>query len=531
MFAILNYFSLSLLLGGFVALLSGSAVFFSSHRGEERISWMLLNLSTAVWSFGYFGMITLNSKGEAILSNLILHYGAILIPLFYLYFVLHLTKTFKKYKKILLLFSLPAIFFLLINKSTVFVLDVIPKGPFSFAPDAGPLYIYFTIYFFATVIVALTILYRQIKYTEKLESKRLTYVFLSSLAGFSGGGSVFFLTFNIQIPPYLISLFAFYPILITYAISKHKLFDMKVVSTEILTGIVWIILLFRTVLSNNIEEQILNGVIFALIVLAGIFLVRSVRKEVEAREKLEILTKQLESANDKLTELDRLKTEFLSLASHQFRSPLTAMKGYASLILEGSYGSVNPSVKDAVNKIFISANNLAQVVQDFLDVSRIEQGKMKYEMERVDLKDLINEVIDSLRPNIEEAGLEISLDAPLNDYFVNVDKGKFNQVFINTIDNAQKYTKKGSITIFLSKDDGNILAEVRDTGLGIVKEEIPKLFDKFVRSKGADEVNVKGTGLGLYIVKKIIEAHEGKIWVESEGVGKGSSFFVELDEA
>ena len=250
-------------------------------------------------------------------------------------------------------------------------------------------------------------------------------------------------------------------------------------------------------------------------VLIGTLLIRSVRKEVEQREKLEILTKDLEKANEKLKELDHLKTEFLSLASHQFRSPLTAMKGYASLILEGSYGNVNPAVKDAVDKIFISSNNLEGVVQDFLDVSRIEQGSMKYDMEKINLKDLIQEVIDGLRPNISKAGLEISLNAPEENYFVSADKGKLNQVF--TIDNAQKYTKKGSITIFLSKVDGKILAEIKDTGLGIVEGEISKLFDKFVRSSGANKVNIKGTGLGLYIVKKIIEAHEGRIWVESEG--------------
>jgi signal transduction histidine kinase len=226
-----------------------------------------------------------------------------------------------------------------------------------------------------------------------------------------------------------------------------------------------------------------------------------------------------------------LKTEFLSLASHQFRSPLTAIKAYASLIMEGSYGDVNPAVRDAVSKIFISSNNLVGVVQDFLDVSRIEQGSMKYNMEKLDLKDLVGEVIGGLKPNIEKAGLKISLKASDQNYFANVDKGKFSQVFINLIDNAEKYTKEGSIDIFMTKKNGTIRIEIRDTGIGLSKEEIPKLFDKFVRSKGADEVNIKGTGLGLYIVRKIVEAHEGKIWVESDGVNKGSSFFVEINEA
>ena len=265
--------------------------------------------------------------------------------------------------------------------------------------------------------------------------------------------------------------------------------------------------------------------------IVGIFLIRSVKKEISNREKIEKIALELESANEHLKELDQQKSEFISLASHQLRGPLTAIKGYASMILEGDFGSITDSIKEATNKIFQSTSDLVVLVGDYLDVSRIEQGRMQYNFEHFDLSQEVETVITELRPTLEKANLTIDSDIDKNlSYFIDGDRGKIKQVIGNIIDNAIKYTPHGGIHVWLTRKEGNkILLTVTDTGVGIRKEVLPNLFEKFTRAPDASKTNIIGTGLGLYIAKKMIEAHHGRVWAESAGEGKGSSFFIELE--
>ena len=254
-------------------------------------------------------------------------------------------------------------------------------------------------------------------------------------------------------------------------------------------------------------------------------------KEIDARQKIEKLAKELEEANVHLTELDQQKSEFISLASHQLRGPLTAIKGYGSMILEGDFGPITDPIKEAVTKIFQSTSDLVVLVGDYLDVSRIEQGRMQYNFEHFDISQEIETVITELRPTLEKAHLTIAYDVDKSlQYFVDGDRGKIKQVIGNIVDNSIKYTPQGGIHVWLAKKDNNkVLITVSDTGVGIKKEVLPNLFEKFTRAPDASKTNIMGTGLGLYIAKKMIEAHHGRIWAESAGEGKGASFFIELD--
>lgn len=248
-------------------------------------------------------------------------------------------------------------------------------------------------------------------------------------------------------------------------------------------------------------------------------------------EQLGITNSELTEANKRLRELDQMKSEFLSFATHQLRSPLTAIKGYASLILEGSFGTVSETVHGAVDKIFQSSQALVGVVEDFLNISRIEQGRMKYDFSTVDLKRVAEEVIDEQMPAIKQHKLATAFAVDeREDYSVRADFGKIKQVVGNIIDNAIKYTPQGSITVTLARNDANhtITLAVADTGLGITKDALPMLFEKFERARNARQTNVSGTGLGLYLAKEIMKAHRGHVWAESQGEGKGSTFYLEF---
>jgi signal transduction histidine kinase len=244
-----------------------------------------------------------------------------------------------------------------------------------------------------------------------------------------------------------------------------------------------------------------------------------------------LVYEELHVANEKLKDLDKLKTEFLSLASHQLRSPLTAIKGYTSMLLEGSFGQISPDQKEAIDRVFQSSVHLAKVVEDLLNVSKIEQGGMKYEMAPFDFEKVAHDLATDLSITAEKKGLKLLFETDNKaPYTVNGDAEKIRQVVLNIIDNSIKYTETGSITVSLKKTDPKILRlDVIDTGMGISAEEKEKLFQKFGRGAGG-KTNTGGSGLGLYLAKQIAEAHGGRIAIDSPGVGKGSTFSIELKE-
>lgn len=328
-----------------------------------------------------------------------------------------------------------------------------------------------------------------------------------------------------------------------YAITKQHLFNIKVITTELITFALWIFILIRTLLAPDTQGMLIEGGLLLVTIIIGTLLIRSVIKEVSQREKIEKLAGELQKANDRLTELDRQKTEFVSFATHQLRSPLTAMKGYASLILEGDLGKLSHELRSAIGRIFDSSNTLTNIVNDYLNISRIELGSMTYSFDTIDLKELVDNVIGELQPNIEKSKLKFSFEVDREKkYMVRADKDKFKQIIANIIDNSMKYTPSGSVAVSLFKKrttdetagvsahDGKIIFSVKDTGIGIAKEVMPKLFAKFSRAENGNRQNIYGTGLGLFVAKEIVTAHSGHIWAESEGEGKGSAFFVELEE-
>ncbi len=319
--------------------------------------------------------------------------------------------------------------------------------------------------------------------------------------------------------------------LIGMSIIKGHLFNIKVITTELVTFILWISVLIRTVISETQEESLINGGLLLLLIIFGILLIRSVLKEVSQRERIEKLAVDLQKANVQLKDLDKQKSEFVSFATHQLRSPLTAMKGYASLILEGDLGQVSDEVKNAIKRIYDSSETLINIVGDYLNISRIELGTMKYTFENFDLKELVDNVIEELRPNIEKSNTKLSFIVDRDKKFiVRIDKDKFKQIIANLVDNSVKYTSAGTVVIKLErKEDMKILLSIKDNGIGIAPEVMPRLFLKFSRSDNANKKNIHGTGLGLFVAKEIVAVHKGRIWAESEGEGKGSTFFVELE--
>ncbi len=319
----------------------------------------------------------------------------------------------------------------------------------------------------------------------------------------------------------------------TYAILRHNLFNLRVVATEIFIGVMIIIFMLNAVMSETIERLVINIVLLLAVAGTGLLLIRSILKEIHVREEIEQLAGKLARANARLRELDKLKSEFISLASHQLRTPITPIKWYASLILDGTYGKISKEIRSAAQNIYASGHSLALMVDDFLNVSRIEGGRLTYNFEVVDMAVIIGEIVAAQQPAIETAKLRLVVKLGRKDScYVSVDKEKIHQVLTNVVDNAIKYTPEGSITITLQKDSTeHVRVTVRDTGLGIAADVLPTLFVKFRRAPSVVAKNIAGSGLGLYFAKEVVNAHHGTLRVESKGEGKGTTLILELPAA
>ena len=314
---------------------------------------------------------------------------------------------------------------------------------------------------------------------------------------------------------------------LAYTAVKFQAFNVKLFGAQALIVALWLLTLSQLFIRTIENIRLIVLVNLVLFTVLGFLLIRSVRSEIRQRERVEELAKDLAAANDRLKELDQMKSEFLSIASHQLRAPITAIRGYAANINEGAYGVVPPHLKEPLDVVQESSRLMASSIEDYLNISRIEQGRMKYEKSTFDLADLAKKVVNELQPVAAKKQLTLTANSP-EDLMVTADVGKIKQVLSNLIDNAIKYTPTGSVTVTVDSANGKARVTIVDTGIGIAPEEIGILFEKFKRARGANKVNTTGTGLGLFVAKQLVEGHGGTVRVESEGTGKGTHFIVEL---
>jgi signal transduction histidine kinase len=322
----------------------------------------------------------------------------------------------------------------------------------------------------------------------------------------------------------------------TYAILRHHLLEIKVILTELFVGIIALLLLTQLLVSETFSEFLFKLTLFSSFLGFGYLLIKSVMQEIKRREELETLTYQLETVNVKLTmaykeleKLDKAKSEFISIASHQLRTPLAAIKGYISMILDGVYGKPNEEAKKPLESIYQSNERLIRLVNDLLNLSRLDAGKIKFEPVPASLEKIVKDIVEELKLPIENKGLYIRMNRPKTPLpQITIDKDHIRQAILNIVDNAIKYTEKGGITIELLKVSNKAQIKISDTGEGVDEKELKNLFQMFSRAAAGIQFHTEGAGIGLYIAKKFIEMHKGRIYAESKGRGKGSTFYIEL---
>ncbi|MFA6105405.1 MAG: ATP-binding protein [Patescibacteria group bacterium] len=515
-----------------VSLLLGAIVFLSDRKSITSKSFFFFIIMVSIWgALNYLSYHVFIPEIGLWVLRLVIFFA--LWQVYFLFqFFLVFPETNYEFSRLykLLLFPITVVVSLLTLTPAVFkrAIAVSSNGIIT-KIENGPAILLFGLFSAGFVLASIIVFIRKIITTkEKRKRVALFLVLIGTIITF-----ILVIFFNFLLPAlfsnshFIVygSVFYFPFILLTsFAIIKYHLLDIKIISTEVLVFILAFPVLVEVVSAETLIIRIYKFFVFLLILSSGLLLIRSVRKEVEQRERLQALTSQLQTANIQLKELDRQKTDFLSIAAHQLRTPLSITNGYIELLKDGAYGGVTKEAAEVYKNIDESNGHLVKLVDSFLDITRLEQGRTKYDFAPHDINDVIDSAVKELDVKAKQKNLTLVWNRAPELAKVIFDEEKIRHVVFNFIDNAIKYCDVGVIKVEAISEGDGVSIRVKDGGLGFEKIDEANFFQKFYRGNNVKGVNVNGTGLGLFVCAKFIESHHGRVWAHSPGLGKGSEF-------
>lgn len=513
-------------------LLLGFWIFLADRKSKTNRGFFFVALTIFFWVL--FGFLGLNIAYP--LTFLRLNFAAVSIYFIaFNYFTTHFPDDRESYKIpqatitiIGLSFAVLSIFSNLIIKA---ISEQDKRIVYEMGAGANAFYIYVLI---ATGYILYSLI-KKYRFLNQADKKKITYILIGIFLF-----ALFNVVFNVLFPVLLSNGKDFYQfgdystiflvIFTGYSITRHQLFNIKVIATQSIVIVLSLALFIQTFISDTLVESLLKGMIWLLSTYAGYELIKSVKQEIRQKEELAKLAKELELANKHLQEVDQLKDDFLSMASHELNTPIAAIEGYLSMILdEGMAGKVTGKLKAYLDSVYFSSQRLARLVKDLLNVSRIESGRIHLVYEEKPIEDIIDQAVMEIAPKVKEMNHTLTFERPKKPlpktWF---DITRITEIVINMLGNSIKYTDKGGkIVIKALSDDQKIVVSVEDNGKGIPKDKANRVFEKFTQVDVLKD-EVKGTGLGMFIAKKFIELHKGKIWFHSDGAGKGTTFYFSL---
>lgn len=311
-------------------------------------------------------------------------------------------------------------------------------------------------------------------------------------------------------------------VLLGYMIVRFHAFNVKVFATQALVIGISSLIGAQLFFLNDFLDVVVTVATLVAFLISGLFLIRSVKREIEAREQIEKLAGDLQTANEGQANL-------IHIINHQIKSYMTKARYiYDALLHDSDYGSISETARHMIEKGYKEVTEGVKFVQNFLAVSDIEKGTFVYDMQPIDFKKIVTEVAEEQKETAKNKNLSFDFSAADADYSMKGDASQLSQAVRNLIDNSIKYTSSGGLDLNLERKADKILLAVKDTGVGISDELKPKLFTKGAMGKDSTKINVNSTGFGLSFVKGVVEAHKGRVWADSPGPNLGSTFYMEL---
>lgn len=538
-----DYRVLILIAVSLLNLLLGFFIFIKNRKNLSSFFYFLFAMGLACWSFGMMMYIKEPVDLERIwLWSLILHFAGSFIAVNLLCFSVVFPDR-KNHILLTLLLYLPLIpiFLMLFNYHFIITDLVIKPGNRVLVYGYG--YIFYCAQFFIYIISSLIILLKKYLRADGLSKLQLKYVFLAILVP-----SIFASFINMILPmmgnfrlAWAGPIFLlFIVVFIGYAILKHHLMNIKVIATEISSILLGVVMAIEIFTARTFNELIYKIIVFIAVFIFVILFIRSALNDVKQNEELQAINdqlkknaKQLEKTNVHLKKLMEMRSEFLDIASHQLKTPVSVILGTASMFKEGSMAKL-PQEKqnEFVDNIFKKAKKLSTIISDILRASEMDTDEFNLGPEflaPIQAENVVNEVYGDLKSEAQERGLAFEVikpPQPISPILASADY--LEQAIFNLANNAVKYTDKGYVKIILSEERGRVIIKIEDSGIGIPADDQKKMFDKFARAKNAVNMYTDGSGLGLFIVKKIVEAHKGgQVSFVSEQ-NKGTTFTISL---
>lgn len=527
----------------------GAFVTFKDIKNRSNRLFGLLVVTTIIWILSNYFANT-QDYNQAFTWNKIAYASSALIPYVVFQIAAHFATNYKVSSVLrLVVATLTGLVFCL-SLYTPYIITGIKLVSFGSEPILASTFFIHPIFFVLVSIFAIYILYKQNQLTRdrinKDQLKYLTFgIFLSLIFGFLFNVVIPLIVNSYEITQYGTLSTLFLVGFIAYAILKHRLFDIKVILTEGLIYIIVIFLLIDLLLSTTWQQWIVGLLLLIAVAYVGYLLIKSVYGEIKKRKELQKITLELRATNERLSELDALKTEFVSMASHELLTPISAIQGYLSMLLDEKIIPLGDKRSEEIlRKVHSSSDQVARLVTDLLNVSRIESGRIMIDKKRFDLNKVIRNSVSEIKIKADQKDLTMAFkQIELPEVYADPDRVK--GTLTNLLGNAIKYTIKGGVSVWTTIEKNKklgtriegekeyrkgvrtkgdfIVVHIQDTGVGIKNEELPMLFRKFHRIGDWKTRNTGGTGLGLYISKNMVELLGGTIWADSK-YGKGSTF-------
>lgn len=505
-----------ILISGILSLFLGFVAIKSEEKNSGTIAFSFFCFITSIWIELNFLLSYFNNYK---ILNFIYAFGtfvsASLLSWSYYYI-----KNGNKAWKHLLIYSL-ATFIAIISIFTDLILKkVIEINISGIKIEEGLLFPLFAIFLSGSVIISLIRIFIDYKKASGLK-KQKNMMILIGISGFTGISilvssvlpmfGIFKFT-NFDSPSSLIFI-----IFTFLAIIKYRFLKIKIILVHFFIATLIILSFLDIFFSDSLRLIVLRVFFLVGFSFVGIMLLNTMSLEIKRRN-------ELEKANAKLLKLDKAKTEFISVASHQLRTPLTSMKGFISIMKNGVYGKFPQYLVEPMSHIEVANDRLVLLVEEMLNVSKIELGRIKFFLKMENVNEIIEEIKESFVPAAQEKKLKFNIKLKKEIPNIYIDYIKTREMLSNIVDNAIKYTPKGSVSIETNKIGNYVQVKISDTGIGISKKNIGRIFEKFARGKRAQQIKKDGSGLGLYLAKKIAEAQNIKIKVFSHGKTKGTTF-------